>query len=138
MEKEKQIKDVTAFLMVFTALFFDALQAVIGWIPAVGNILAACINAFAFMTFSFWFYMNGIKMMRPQRIIAMLGAGVIELIPYLNLLPAWTFAVVYLIGTTKVKEFASKHSIIASTIISAEERFKNKGKVPGVNLDKAA
>ncbi|KND48335.1 MAG: hypothetical protein AB198_02480, partial [Parcubacteria bacterium C7867-003] len=108
MQNETQIKDTTAILMIGTALFFDLLQAVLGWIPVVGNILADAMSMFIFLTFLLWFWMNGIKMITPKRLTSLMGGGVIEMIPYLNLLPAWTLVVVYLIGTTKIKELASK------------------------------
>lgn len=109
MDKESKISDTTAFLMIFTALFFDAFQALIGWIPAVGNILAGLIGFFAFMTFWLWFHMKGIKMMTPKRFGSLGLGGTIEMIPFINILPAWTLVVVYLIGTTKVTEIVGKN-----------------------------
>jgi len=135
MEKENQISDTTTILMIGTALFFDFFQAVVGWIPAVGNILAAIISIFAFMTFFLWFYMNGIRMISPKRLTGMIGGGVIELVPYLNILPAWTMVVVYLIGTTKIKEMAAKHPTLAAGAVKAGMKIKsmNKtGKLPHV------
>lgn len=114
MEKDP-IKDTTVFLMIFTALCFDGIQALIGWIPVVGNIFADLFSIFIFLTFFLWFKMHGISMMTPKRFGAMAGAGFAEMIPYVNLLPAWTGVVVYLIGTTKIKELAGKHPALAKT-----------------------
>lgn len=110
---ESKIKDSTAFLMIGTALFFDFIQALIGWIPVIGNILAGFLSIIIFMTFFLWFMMNGIKMITPRRLTSMIGGGLIEMIPFVNILPAWTLVVVYLIGTTKVKELAGKHPTLA-------------------------
>lgn len=124
MEKENEIKETTAFLMIFTALFFDALQAVIGWIPIFGNLLAMGISLFAFMTFFLWFYVYGISMTTPKRLGGMIGGGIIEMIPYIDLIPAWTFVVIYLIGTTKIKEIVEKHPGLVNTAVKISEKIK--------------
>lgn len=121
---EPQIKDVTAILMIFTALCFDGIQAMIGWIPVVGNVLSDMLSIFVFFTFFVWFWMNGIKMITPKRLTSMIGGGFIEMIPYLNLLPAWTFVVVYLIGTTKIKELAQKHPTLVKGALVAGNKIQ--------------
>ncbi len=113
MQEKSQLNEATIFLMIFTSLFFDAFQALVGWIPFVGNVLAGLIGFFAFMTFWLWFHMKGIKMMTPKRFGSLGLGGVIEMIPYVNILPAWTMVVVYLIGTTKVKEVMGSNSILS-------------------------
>lgn len=128
MEKETQIKDYVAILMIGTALFFDVLQALIGWVPVVGNILAGILSIFIFCTFFLWFYMNGIRMITPKRLISMVGGGLVEMVPYLNLLPAWTMVVIFLIGTTKIKELAAKHSTLARGALAVEGKIKSMNK----------
>ncbi|TSC70551.1 MAG: hypothetical protein CEO12_272 [Parcubacteria group bacterium Gr01-1014_46] len=128
MDKEPQIKDTVAFLMIFTALFFDALQALIGWIPMVGNVISDVISIFVFMTFLLWFHMYGVKMMTPKRFTSLGLGGVIEMIPYVNLLPAWTLVVIYLIGTTKIKELFEKNPGVAGSIFRLGEKIKNLNK----------
>ena len=124
MQEEKEIKDVTMFLMIGTALFFDVVQIVIGWIPVFGNVLSMCVSLFAFMSFFLWFYMYGIRMITPKRLFTMIGAGIIEMIPYVDLLPAWTLTVIFLIGTTKVKKLAEKHPGLASGALKVAEKVK--------------
>lgn len=135
MDKGAKLKDVTIFLMIGTALFFDFFQTVVGWIPFVGNVAAMIVSGFAFMTFFLWFYLNGISMITPKRLLAMIGGGIIEMIPYINILPGWTLTVVFLIGTTKVTEFAQKHSRVASMALKTAGYIKSKQtKVPHVPL----
>ena len=132
---ESKIKNTTAILMIGTALFFDFIQAVVGWVPVAGNVLADIFSFFIFFTFLLWFWMHGIKMMTPRRLMAMLGGGLIEMVPYINLLPAWTGVVIYLIGTTKIKELVEKHPTIAKGALIAGERIKKmnrKGSLPNV------
>lgn len=128
--------------MIFTALLFDAIQAMVGWIPLFGNILSDLFSIFIFLTFFLWFWMNGIKMMTPKRLTSMIGGGLIEMIPFVNILPAWTLVVVYLVGTTKVKELAAKHptlakgAVIAGTKIKAMNKTGQPPHVPGVDEKK--
>lgn len=110
-DEESKISDGTAFLMVSLALFFDSGQGIaniIGLIPIVGNIfgsmLAFIIGFFAWLSFYTWFKIHGVNFMSPKRLIAFLGAGITELIPYINILPAWTFAVLFIIATTRIEE----------------------------------
>lgn len=114
MEKEKsQISETTIFLMIFSALCLDGLQALIGWIPLFGNILAGLLSIFIFLTFFLWFKIHGITMLTPKRLTALAGGGIIEMVPFINIFPAWTGVVIYLIGTTKVRELAKKHPGLA-------------------------
>lgn len=125
MNKESKISETTAFLMIFTALFFDAFQALIGWVPFVGNVMAGIIGFFAFMTFWLWFHMKGIKMMTPKR-FGSLGLGtIIEMIPFINILPAWTLVVVYLIGTTKVTEILNSNPMLGDLALATGKKIKS-------------
>lgn len=122
--KESQLGEITIALMIFTALCFDGIQAMIGWIPVFGNVLSDLFSIFIFLTFWLWFKTHGISLMTPKRLKAVLAGGIVEIIPYVNLLPAWTGVVVYLIGTTKIKEMAEKHSGVAKSVLSIGEKIK--------------
>ncbi len=132
---ESKVSTITAILMIGTALFFDALQALLGWIPVVGNIFAGLLSIVIFLTFLVWFWMHGIKMITPKRMGSLVGGGLIELVPYINILPAWTCVVIYLIGTTKIKEMAEKHPTLAkgAVVVGGKIKKLNKdGKLPNV------
>lgn len=122
--KSNPLSDTTVFGMIFVALLFDAAQAIIGWIPIFGNILSDFFSVAVFLIFFLWFKMYGISMLTPKRLRALAAGGVIEMIPYLNILPAWTGVVVYLIGTTKIQEIASKHPTMARAAMGAGTRIK--------------
>ncbi len=94
--------------MISTALFFDAFQAVIQLIPGLGQILASLVGIYALLTFWLWFRLHGIKFSTPKRAGTMGGGFLIELIPLLNALPAWTLAVALIIADLRVKEAADK------------------------------
>lgn len=97
--KEKGLKNWEVALMIATALFFDALNALLnlifmGWV----------VSIFAFLTFYVWFKIKGIHFMTPKRFTAMWGGFIFELIPALSVLPGWTVAVAFLALEKKVVE----------------------------------
>lgn len=122
--KKTPLSDVTIFLMIFTVLCLEGIQAFLGWIPIVGNFFAFMMDVFIFFTFFLWFLRHGIKMMTLKRFGSMGAAGIIEMIPYLNLLPAWTLVVIYLIGTTKIMELAEKNPSLAAGAMTMGKRIK--------------
>ena len=63
-EKEIRISETTAYLMIGTALFYDALQALFMLIPFVGWILNYFIMLYIFLTFNVvWFHIIGVHFM---------------------------------------------------------------------------
>lgn len=94
----------TISLMIGTGVFFDTLQLIFTPTAIGGSI----ITIFATLLFFVWFKMHGVSFITPKRLLTMAGAGSLELIPFLNILPAWTGAVWYIIYTTKVREVVSK------------------------------
>ncbi len=121
--KENPISDTTAFLMIFTVLTMEGIQAMIGWIPFLGNILADGISFFIFLTFFIWFKMHGISMIKPKIMTALIGGGLVEMLPFINIFPVWTGIVIYLIGTTKVKELFDKNPKKAKLAIDMAEKI---------------
>lgn len=122
------MKTYTIILMIGAALLFDLAQAIVGWIPFVGNAAADIMSLFIFVTFFIWFGMNGISMITPKRLSALVGGGLVEMVPYLNILPAWTAVVIYLIGTTKIQEIADKNPALASLAMTAGGKIKSLNK----------
>ena len=97
-KKENELKTTTVVLMIAVALFFDALQALLtfifmGWLAGI----------FAGLTFYLWFKIHGISFMKPKRLATFGGTALIEIIPFLSVIPAWTFAVAYLALDSKIK-----------------------------------
>lgn len=99
--------------MVSVALAYDGIQALfdlLHLIPVVGNIIAAIITALisvaAWLTFYIWLKMHGVHFNSAKRILTMGGGFFLELLPVLNMLPAWTLAVVLIYMTTKMPKMA--------------------------------
>jgi len=110
-KKEPRIGFGSSFLMIITAIFFDSVQMIfgaIGLIPVIGTVLGGLLSFmtgfFAWLTFYTWFKIHKVSFIRPQRLVAILGAGFIELVPFLNALPAWTLAVMFLIASAKIED----------------------------------
>lgn len=101
--------------MVAVAILFDAIQVgadLMHAIPIVGNASAimftVLLDIWAYLTFWFWFKIHGVSFMNPKRALALNGGLLIELIPVINALPAWTLAVVIIFITTKAEEEIAK------------------------------
>lgn len=106
-EKEKGLKSTTVVLMITVALFFDALQALLTFI-----FMGWLAGFFAGLTFYLWFRIHGISFMKPKRLATFGGTALIEFIPFLSVIPAWTFAVAYLALDSKIKKIIPKSDII--------------------------
>lgn len=110
LQKKISVEDglnfTSIFLLIGTALFFDALQAICT-LTVVLLPVSYIVTFFAFMTFWFWFRTKGIKFNTKVRSMSFGGASILELIPFLSALPGWTLAVSIIILTTKGQKFAS-------------------------------
>ncbi len=119
---EPKIKESQKWLMLGVAIFFDIVIALINLIPAVGQALSFFAGIFAFMTFWLWFKMNGMKFSSPKKAGAMIGGSIIEIIPVLNALPAWTATILYLTRIEKIIDKTIKQVPGGKTIESAVKK----------------
>lgn len=112
-KKEHKITVVTFTLMISVALFYDGAQFLVNWLSVdvvtfIGATLAwlssLMVDVWAFLTFYVWFKVKGVSFANPKRGLTMAGATLIELIPVLSSLPAWTLAVVICFITTRGEE----------------------------------
>lgn len=95
--------------MISVAVMFDLIQFLVNllhFIPGIGNTVAfvatSIITVIAGATFYLWFRFNGVKFTTPKRALSFGGGFLLEFIPILNALPAWTLAVILVIGTTRL------------------------------------
>ena len=114
-KKKHKISVITGGLMIGVAIFYDLLQVgvnLLHGIPILGNIAALLggflVTIWAWLTFYLWFKLNGVGFLNPKRAFALNGGFLIELIPVVNALPAWTLAVSLLIATTRAEELLEK------------------------------
>lgn len=99
-QKKNRIGNLTAILMTTIALIFDVLQAISNlavFIPFVGLIIAVVVSWFitilASIFFFAWYSVQGITLFERHGfriILLLLSTFIIEIIPFLNIIPAWT------------------------------------------------
>lgn len=99
--KGKGLGNTTLVLMFSTAIFFDVLQWLLAFL-----FMDWLVSIFAFLTFYVWFKMRGLKFATAKRTGTMAGAFIVEIVPFLAMLPAWTSAIVILGLDSKVKKVA--------------------------------
>lgn len=129
---EPKINNVTAALMITVAGLIDLSDVGIDlfhFIPVVGNVFAivatTALSIFAWLTFYTWFKIKGVNFSSPKRALAFNGGFLIELIPVLNALPAWTAAVLIIIGSMRVEEKLAEISPMAAKMAQATLGSKN-------------
>ena len=104
-EKRNRVTASTTYLMVGTALFFDALQFILNFIPFVGWILSFIVGIFAWLTFYTWTSIKGWGWSDTLKKIAInWGIPLFEIFPVLNDLPLWTVRVAIQISIIKAED----------------------------------
>ncbi len=101
MPDENRLTKATIALMISTALFFDAIQFFVSFIPFLGEVISVCLSVCVFLTFFLWFKFKGIKFNNLKKSSSMIIGFLIELIPIIDMLPGWTAAVVLTIITNQ-------------------------------------
>jgi len=109
---QERIDASTGRTMFIAALGFDFFQGVIGIIPVVGFIISPIISFFIWLTFWVWLKFHGVAIADSiERIALMFGGFLVELIPGLNVLPAWSLVILITVllvqhrDKKKIKEF---------------------------------
>ncbi len=102
-----KISKTTIILMIIVALFFDLIQFILS-LMVIGFVVNWSISVFAWLTFFLWFKIKGVSFANPKRAGSLLGGFLIELIPLVDMLPAWTGAIILVILSLRVKQVAEK------------------------------
>jgi hypothetical protein len=121
--KEKGLQSHTIAFMIMTALFFDFLQFLLSFIW-----MGWLVGLFAGFTFWWWFRQHGISFSKPSQWGSFALAFIIEVIPVVGDLPAWTLEVGYLAISSKAKEIVADNVPGAAKAINATQKvysFKN-------------
>jgi hypothetical protein len=107
--EENQITNTTKMLMLGVAMFFDASQFVINFLPVLGQVLSIFIGIFAQMTFWLWFKIKGVSYNSSKRLAAFATGFIVGLVPILDALPELTLEVAMILGTLEAeKKIATK------------------------------
>ena len=95
-----------AVLMGGVAVGVDLVQGILTT-GVIGIAINSFISIFAWLMFWFWFKMHGVGFLDGKLVlksVTMWGAGLIELVPLINNLPAWTVAIVIMLFIVKAED----------------------------------
>jgi hypothetical protein len=131
-EKEKPLLSVKDFiLMLVVALFFDGVLALIQLIVVVGSVAASVFNVVPVMLFFIWFLLKGISFAKKKNSLSFFGATLIEFIPVVNALPAWTAEVVTIYIMQKKDAILAKAAGLAGGAAGASSVLSVAAKTVG-------
>ena len=102
-DNNKGLGNRTLVFMLVVAIFFDILQWLLVFI-----FMGWLVGIFAGLTFYVWFKMRGQSFMKPKRFLTFGGTFIIEAIPVISSLPAWTAAITILALDSKIKKIIPK------------------------------
>ncbi len=106
MERKHKIGNVTAGMMIVTALVVDAIQAFLTFSVFLLP-LSVLITFMAATMFFLWFALSGVKYIGNdggKKLLLALASTVAELVPVINALPATTVGVVGIIVQTRIED----------------------------------
>ncbi len=106
MEKKHKIGNVTAGMMVVTALIVDAVQALLTFSVFLLP-LSVLITFMAATMFFLWFALSGVKYVGNdggKKLLIALASTVAELVPVVNAIPATTAGVIGIIVQTRIED----------------------------------
>lgn len=109
LDKRNRAHFETFIAMLVVAILFDVVQDALGSIdfvlPGLGWLIDCMISIFAWLTFYVWTSMKGWGLSDTlKQMLVNWGLPVIEFIPLLNLLPAWTLKIVLTYSFLKAED----------------------------------
>lgn len=120
-EKKERIKVWVAFALSILALCVDGAQALLTGI-AIGVVLSPIISVVSYFAFWVIFMILGVSLVQnPKKLAAMGGAGLAELIPLFNALPAFSAGIITVILLTMAED---KGGIIGEAAGMIQGNFK--------------
>lgn len=100
----ERIKPSTAAFLLFTSLAWQGIGFFAGMVPLLGTIW----EWFGYAVFFIWFFLLGVSFMTGKNAVkkfgAMGGGLLIDSIPFLNVIPAQTVSVIYVILSTRKED----------------------------------
>ncbi len=107
-ETGRGVGRVTFFMMLTVAILADIGLFLLALIPYIGWLANILFSFCVFLTFFMWFKIKGMKYNSVKKMAALPAGFLIELIPYINILPGWTLSVII---NTQGDKLASKVGI---------------------------
>jgi hypothetical protein len=121
---ESRISNLTAAMMISVALLFDLVQdfvSIMDFLPIVGVVFATGISWFVTITavacFAIWFFYHHVNYFMGKKgyrqLFAALASIGIELMPIINMLPAFTMGVVIIISCVRIEDSIGKKNLLS-------------------------
>lgn len=109
MEKKYRINWIIGGIMIGVALLYDGAQALIEFIMVgFGFTVNWIITVWAWLTFYTWFKIYGVSFLNPRRGATLNVGFLIEIFPWLALIPSWTLAVLLLVLSVRAEDFIAQ------------------------------
>lgn len=101
-QNKNRLGTAQAPLLLATALLVDTFQTMLGLV-IVGALFSPLITVLAWLSYFVWYKLLDIGFMDRgvQKLFIFFGAGLLEMIPYINIIPAWTTSVILMIFIVK-------------------------------------
>ncbi len=104
MPVDYRISKLGGAIAITIALLIDLLQIGLDLVLLGGIINPFIITPIAWLSFWTWFKIKGVKFSEPKNVTAVAIGAIIELIPYVDVLPGNTLAVARIIFNTRVDD----------------------------------
>jgi hypothetical protein len=108
-------------LLLFVAIFFDVVLSAIQLIPFVGSVASMVFNVIPLTLFYIFYSQLGISFSNPKKAISFWGAGIIEFIPIVNIIPAWTAEVIFMYVLQRKEEILAKAVGVVGNVAGTAE-----------------
>lgn len=127
---KQRISIVAAFSLVAVALVFDSTQDLALFLivlPGIGAafdiVISWLVSTLAAIVFGVWFAILGVNYFTgkapAKKLLIVLGCLIVELVPFLDALPAITFGVVALIIQTRLEDEPGNMGTLAGSLLLA-------------------
>lgn len=120
-QSQAGVSRITFLMMMAVAIVCDISLALIALVPYVGWVINGLLSPCVFILFFTWYKIKGIKY-TSMRKMAVLPAGLlIEMIPYVNILPGWTVSVFLNTQGDKINKIAKPFSSTKTISVSQQK-----------------
>lgn len=138
---EYRVSNTTAGFIIAVALLCDGAQFLLNFIPAIGQMLSWLITFSALAVFALWFALLGISYFSGKKasskVLSLLSATVVEMVPIINAVPAITMGVIGVIVASRAED-VEKHRETLKNGEGANASVLKPFKIPRVQQLRAA
>ena len=125
METKSKIDNLTAIFLIGCAVLVDGIQFLLT-LTVLASLLSSLLTIVASIGFFLVFFLLGVKYTGKSggvKLFSMLTASVVELVPFLGAIPAWTAGVVAVIIQERIKEAKEQGTAVDPRKLAAIARL---------------